>query len=94
MDKAEQKAIKKALRDKEREAFLESLPIDRNELESLFGYLDEELEKRECDNKLSLTETYCAMHSLDFPVLKVWLEKNGGYCDCEVMFNVTDKLEW
>ena len=32
-------------------------------------------------------------HNLNFPQIKKKLEKTGGFCDCEVLFNSTEKID-
>mgnify|MGYP001558143281 CR=1 FL=1 len=39
------------------------------------------------------TEEFCKDNNIDFSKLKKTLNKNGGYCDCEVLFNVTERIK-
>lgn len=61
----------------------------------LFELLDDELHAHGCDHSLKLTEqillNLCAKDVLS---VLVWLEEQGGYCDCEVMMNVEEKFEY
>ncbi|MBA3313136.1 MAG: DUF2695 domain-containing protein [Planctomycetaceae bacterium] len=44
-----------------------------------------------CDHSHRLTTEYLRDRALPTEPTLGWLKANGGYCDCEVMFNVTDK---
>ena len=33
------------------------------------------------------------MRKLDVEKIVPWLQSHGGYCDCEVMYNVQDKFQ-
>ena len=80
MNKLEKKKLIEKYKNYQKQIFEESLPIDRELFFQLFDYLDERLEKRGCNHDFSLKV-------LEF------LEENGGYCDCEVIFNVEEKFE-
>lgn len=55
----------------------------------LFAYVAKGLETSPCDNTHRLTREFLEKHNIPvMPVLK-WLMNNGGYCDCEVLMNVT-----
>lgn len=69
----------------------------------LFRYLAEKCDFRKrrsdgeytwnCDGKLTFTEQYCRDHFLDFESTKGYLELMGGWCDCEVLFNVEGHMD-
>ncbi|MCA0314843.1 MAG: DUF2695 domain-containing protein [Candidatus Melainabacteria bacterium] len=63
--------------------------LSPDNLESLGVFLDGELAKSSCDHSLRLTKSWLASHitSNQAHVLEA-LRKSGGYCDCEVLFNV------
>jgi glyceraldehyde-3-phosphate dehydrogenase/erythrose-4-phosphate dehydrogenase len=67
------------------EAFLESLPAGREQLEDLFDYLEFKLEREECNHSLRFAMQYMMENRLNFPKVTAWLNNNGGYCDCKVM---------
>jgi hypothetical protein len=46
-----------------------------------------------CDCTLKATKKFCKDHSLFFPSVKKELENKGGYCDCEVLFNVINRFD-
>ena len=68
------------------------------QLDALGEYLDSTLNFRQtptgpawdCDNTLAKTTTWLSQHIGLFNMVPVVdeLNDNGGYCDCEVMFNV------
>ena len=43
-----------------------------------------------CDGTLKLTRHWMRAHGIDEAANIPELEERGGYCDCEVLFNVTD----
>jgi hypothetical protein len=46
------------------------------------------LDEHGCDNTLRGAREWAADARVDWPVLEAQLKGNGGYCDCEVLFNV------
>ena len=45
-----------------------------------------------CRGTLFFTEQYCQENGADFSSVKALLEANGGFCDCEVLFNSVGKI--
>ena len=43
-----------------------------------------------CDGTLKLTHHWMRAHGINDAVTLPELEERGGYCDCEVLFNVAD----
>lgn len=74
--------------------------IKYREYQDLFKYLrrkcnfhyrkknDPESTTWTCNGKLGFTETWCNRNKMDFIRVKHILEFFGGFCDCEVLFNV------
>lgn len=63
----------------------------------LFRYLVELCDFKEngswtCFGDLTFTAEFCIMHDLDFADAKKKLNKTGGYCDCEVLWNSKDRI--
>jgi len=56
-------------------------------------YLDEKLEKIECDHSNKLTTDYLKSKNVDMYKILDWLRENGGYCDCEILYNIEDVIE-
>lgn len=69
------------------------MPLSPAQLDQLFRTLETDLLRTACDNTLLLTKHWLSQQGHDpMPVL-AWLRRYGGYCDCEVLFNVAPKLE-
>ncbi|MBC5773157.1 DUF2695 domain-containing protein [Pontibacter sp. KCTC 32443] len=92
-EKDRQKQLRAELKIKEKENFLNSLPIPADQFKELFDFLDEKLEQDGCDDTLSLTKSYLDKQGIENEKVVSWLEENGGYCDCEVLANVEEKFE-
>jgi len=45
-----------------------------------------------CDNSLAFTKKFCEKNNLDFAHVKALLEGNGGFCDCEILFNCVERI--
>lgn len=88
------KQIKRELRDKARLEFEQSLPISRDDFQNLFDFLDEKLSDEECDDKLTLTFEFLEKKEIkNIEEVESWLRDNGGYCDCEVLYNIEEKFD-
>jgi hypothetical protein len=57
-------------------------------MRGLFDMLDRELPRKGCDHSRRLTSAYLAEHGLASEQFSQWLDKHGGFCDCEVLANV------
>ncbi len=62
-------------------------PISRIDLEELFAYVSKKTEY--CDNTLAHTEDFLESKKLNKKKVIKWLNSKGGYCDCEVLMNIT-----
>jgi hypothetical protein len=69
----------------ELEAFLESLPAGQYDIEDLFDFLEDKLEREECNHSLRFAMQFMMENRLNFPRVSAWLQQNGGYCDCKVL---------
>ena len=74
---------------KEKEGEISKMPISKNDLQKLFFHLDENLENG-CDHTLNITEEFLNSNNLSTQTIIPWLSTYGGYCDCEVLWNVTE----
>ena len=63
------------------------------QLEALFDYLDDKLSEEGCDDTLQHTKQFAAEAQVPYKALKDWMATQGGYCDCEVLANVEEKVE-
>lgn len=93
-EKARRKQIQKVLQEKAQIEFEKSLPISRENFQNLFDFLDEELEKNGCNDRLTYTKQFLATNKIqNGEEVENWLKENGGYCDCEVLHNVEELFE-
>lgn len=90
MNKEEQKRIKRELREKEKQGFIDSLPMSIELFNELFDVLDERLAIQGCDDTLKITLEFLAEKSIPASIAVEWMKEHGGYCDCEVLANVED----
>jgi len=69
----------------ELEAFLESLPAGQYDIEELFDFVEDKLEREECNHSLRFSMQFIMENRLNFPKVSTWLQQNGGFCDCKVL---------
>lgn len=93
MDKAKKKELLKQFKRNEKDLILKSLPITIDQINALFDYLDAELGNQECDNTHKLTKNFLVENNLPEKETILWLDAQGGCCDCEVLFNVEEKID-
>lgn len=93
MNKAEKKRLLNNWKNAEIEKFEATLPISREKFKELFDYLDNQLDTNACNHDLRLTIEFLNCHQIPLEPVVEFLRENGGYCDCEVLMNVTNKLE-
>ena len=93
MDKMKKKRLREDYKKQEREKFEESLPLSRELFFDLFDFLDVELETQACQDDFLLTQTFLEKHNVEIETVRDFLEANGAYCDCEVLFNVEERFE-
>lgn len=92
MDKNKKKELLRKYAKEQKNAFENSLPFDKALFEQLFDYLDEILEKDGCDETLKYTKKFLNDNNLPVEKSLDWMNENGGYCDCEVLANIEDKI--
>lgn len=98
LEKQRRRAIVKTLRVVEHAAAEAKRPLEKRVLLELLPYLEEALLIRapdgrilsRCDHTLKLTENFLRSRALWNDDLPKWLAEYGGFCDCEVMYNVFD----
>lgn len=73
----------------ELEEFLKTLPAGQFDIEELFDFLETKLEREECKHSLRFAMQFMMENKLDFPKLTQWLQRNGGFCDCKVIEQIT-----
>jgi hypothetical protein len=92
-EKEKRKELKQAYKANEQQQILASLPISVEALNELFVWLDAQFEEYDCDDTFRLTQIFIEKNNLPKIALLEWLEKHGGYCDCEVLANVAEHFE-
>ena len=92
MDKRRKKELLKKIKNDEKSEFRKSLPFSIEIFKELFNYIDTGLESDGCDDTLKYTKKFLENNNLPLKKIIEWLEENGGYCDCEVLANIEDKI--
>jgi hypothetical protein len=76
------------------------MPISKTDLGYLFELLESTLfERRDgkiwchCDHTLRRSREFFQSRSLPEAAIAEWLGEYGGFCDCEVAYNVADYWE-
>jgi len=82
--------LKKAWKLNERKKLIDSIPISHENLRDLFNHLDRG--GIECDHTLKETIEFLKSRNLDASKVVPWLNEYGGFCDCEVIYNVDEKF--
>lgn len=93
MNKEEKKRLLKNWKDSKKQKFEDSLPMSRKQFRELFDYLDEQLESNGCNRDFTWTTKFLNAHRIPSAPVIAFLKENGGYCDCEALMNVEDRLE-
>lgn len=83
--------LKKAWKQREQERLVASIPMPHRDLRALFDHLDRD-GAPECDHTLRETVEFLQKRGLDVERIVLWLREHGGYCDCEVIYNVEEKF--
>lgn len=87
MDKDQKKNLKAQYKKNEQDNIRASIPMSIDELKDLLSYLNRE-SAPECDHTLKETIEFIESKQLDSDVVITWLGEHGGFCDCEVIYNV------
>ncbi len=89
-EKARRAALVKGAADAKYAAALAAMPLPLNDLRALFDHLDHTFQQDSCDHSVRLTECFLSERGLDVERVTAWLQQYGGFCDCEVLANVTE----
>lgn len=84
------KALRKAAEHEQRLREEATLPLPKETLWALFDYLNDALADG-CDHSLRLTTQFLASNNVAPESVIPWLGAHGGFCDCEVLFNVEER---
>jgi hypothetical protein len=85
---AERREIRQAYKKAERDAARAAMVLDLGQLEALLDAVEERLDSLPCDHSLRHAMEWAAAQHVDAEALTRSLRHFGGYCDCEVVFNV------
>lgn len=88
MDKQHRKAALRQWKHAERAELVARMPLSPEQLHRLLEYLDANL--KGCDHTTKLTTIFLHSERLGKDAVLSWLREHGGYCDCEVLANLTD----
>ena len=79
---------KEELRSLWKQSSKKEYALNREQVESLFAYLEDNIETVGCDHTLSYTASWVKENCPDAAddVLRE-IREMGGYCDCEVLMN-------
>ena len=91
MDKEQKKKLKAQYKKNEHDEIRASIPLGINELKNLLSHLNRE-SAPECDHTLKETIEFLKSNKLNPEVVVPWLGEHGGFCDCEVIYNVYDDV--
>lgn len=94
MDNRRKKEFRQQYKDREKAESCRQMCLQPDQLRSLLDYLEEQLFRVgvACDHTLSRTRAWAAIEGLDPERVLESVRAFGGYCDCEVAFNVTPDL--
>ena len=88
-EKKKCKEARKALAQKELNNFRASLPMEEKYFSELFHFLEKALQEHPCNHTLRYTTLFLTENKEPDPEKVItWLTSHGGYCDCEVLYNV------
>ena len=86
--------MKQEYAERQREDDRRTLGLNESQLNELHQYLNQWSEKG-CDHTLRFTTEWAIKSGLPVDAVCQGVRVHGGYCDCEVVFNVNpDKFGW
>ena len=83
MDKKAKKALVGSWKQSRKARYL----LTRDDVESLFGFLEASLKSHGCDNSLKHTKQWLSDNHKNEEDIINELREMGGFCDCEVLLN-------
>lgn len=92
-EKERRKKLHREIAKKEQEKFFKSLPLDKSYILDLFDFLNVELEERGCNHNFQIASEFLKSKGLDKESVFEWFREQGGYCDCEILFNIEERFE-
>src|SRR5262252_488969 len=89
-----QRQLKAQWRNQERKLALAALPLPVSELKAMFDMLDVEFPRQGCDRTRRLTRAWLERRGHDVERVFAWLDTQGGYCDCLILANVEQNVDY
>jgi len=90
MNKEEKKKMSIDYKNKTKNDFIKSIPIEISQLHALLDFVDLEL-SQQCDHSFRFTLRFLAKNNIDSETVIPWLNSQGVFCDCEI-FNIEDQI--
>lgn len=84
---------KAAWKAQERQSAQSAFPISNALLGALFDAVEAQVATDGCDHTHRFTDRWLSEHQLPSAPVLEWLEKYGGFCDCEIVANARDHWE-
>jgi hypothetical protein len=82
--------LKKSWKLQQRELARAAFPADDSMLESLFEFVESNVEDQGCNHSLRFTAQWISENDQPQKAIVDWLAEHGGNCDCEVVANAAD----
>jgi len=83
--------LKAQVKAAEAQKLIESLPLDISTLKDLLTYLNKD-PAPPCKHTHRETIEFLESRNIDPATVIPWLQNHGGFCDCEVIYNVYDAV--
>jgi hypothetical protein len=83
--------LKAQARTAELKKLLESLLMEISTLKDLLSYLNKD-SSPPCNHTYRETIEFLRSRNIDPATVIPWLQEHGGFCDCEVIYNVYDAV--
>lgn len=85
------RVLKAQARATEQQKLLESLPMEISNLKDLLSHLNKD-PAPPCNHTHQETVEFLKSRNIDTTAVIPWLREHGGFCDCEVIYNVYDAV--
>lgn len=84
----DRKRLKKLYKDQQKAEARQYMILTAEQLNNLLEYLEEQLERIDCDHSHHLTRRWAKENGIDEEQLIASMSHFGGFCDCEVLMNL------
>jgi Protein of unknown function (DUF2695) len=94
MNKKFRKERVKDFKEMERRIKIASIPIEFTIFKELVCFLENKLDDVQCNHEFRYTIEFLESYSLaNDDKFFEWLNENGAFCDCEIIYNVKELCE-